>query len=91
MVRRGLLAGSLSIAAIVLTAWVLGALPRASSTPEASLTSGGVVKSSGEPSECIQVHGHWTIEVLDPYGTHVSHHEFETILHPSPTGAWQTF
>src|SRR5258707_12036610 len=32
--------------------------------------------------EGIKVHGHWTIEVLNPDGTLVTHREFENSLHP---------
>ena len=78
--RRGLLAGSLSIAAIVLAVWAFGVLPGASRTPNASLTPDAVDESSSESSEGIQVHGHWTIEVLDPGGKLVSRHEFDNDL-----------
>lgn len=33
--------------------------------------------SAGMPSEGIQVHGHWTIDVKNPDGSLASHHEFE--------------
>lgn len=35
------------------------------------------------PSEGIKVHGHWTIDVRNPDGTLVSHHEFENAIVPS--------
>jgi len=37
-------------------------------------------KSGGGPQEGIKVHGHWSIEVRDPDGSLVSHHEFENAL-----------
>ena len=37
---------------------------------------------SGGSGEGIQVHGHWTIEIREPNGTLVSHHEFENALTP---------
>jgi hypothetical protein len=35
---------------------------------------------SSHPSEEIRVHGHWTINVLNPDGSLSSHHEFENAL-----------
>lgn len=44
-----------------------------------------VAASPGGPQEGIQVHGSWTIEVLEPDGQPVSRHEFENSL--TSTGA----
>ncbi len=41
--------------------------------------------SQGGPSEGIQIHGHWVIEVLDLDGSLVSHREFENAM--TSTGA----
>jgi hypothetical protein len=46
--------------------------------------SAAVLESGAKPSrgsgEGVRVHGHWTIEVLNPDGTLVTHHEFENSL-----------
>jgi len=39
--------------------------------------------SAGMPSEGIQVHGHWTIDVKNPDGSLASHNEFENALEPT--------
>ena len=60
---------SSAVAAVALLALVLGGQPparAASDTPR-----------PGGPSEGIKVHGHWTIDILNPDGSLVSHHEFE--------------
>lgn len=36
--------------------------------------------STGGPKEGIKVHGHWTIDIRNPDGKLVSHHEFENAL-----------
>lgn len=51
----------------------------------APLAQGGL-PSGGGVDEGIQVHGHWTLEVRDPDGSLVSHHEFDNAL----TGGRQT-
>ena len=38
------------------------------------------IGNTANPSEGIQVHGHWTIEIRDPDGTLVSHREFDNAL-----------
>lgn len=47
---------------------------------ETGADSGAVETDTGNPSEGIQVHGHWTIEVRDPDGTVASRREFENAL-----------
>jgi hypothetical protein len=37
-------------------------------------------QASGGPQEGIRVHGHWSIDILNPDGSLVSHHEFENAL-----------
>ena len=58
------------IVALALALWSGGG--GASLTPLAS--------APGGPSEGIQVHGHWTIEVTEPDGTLASRREFENAL-----------
>ena len=43
-------------------------------------------ESNGGPKEGIKVHGHWTIDVRQPNGTLVGHHEFENDLQPGVDG-----
>ena len=38
------------------------------------------------PQEGIKVHGHWVIDIRQPDGTLVSHHEFENALQPDARG-----
>jgi len=57
--------------------------------------------SAGGPNEAVQVHGHWTIDVMNPDGTLASHSEFENALaggeyflsgilaHKSTVGPWE--
>jgi hypothetical protein len=41
---------------------------------------GAAEPGPGAPADGIKVHGHWTIEVRNPDGSLVSHHEFENAL-----------
>lgn len=40
-------------------------------------------RTSGRQRLAITVHGHWTIDVYDPDGGRVSHHEFRNALQPA--------
>jgi|SRR5688572_9286089 len=44
---------------------------------------GAAEPGHGAPADGIKVHGHWTIEVRNPDGSLVSHHEFENALMPA--------
>jgi hypothetical protein len=56
-------------AAAAMLALVLGSPPAA--------RAGSDTPPAGGPSEGIKVHGRWTIDILNPDGSLVSHHEFE--------------
>jgi hypothetical protein len=61
-----------AVAAAAILAIVLGSQPVA--------RAGSDTPPAGGPSEAIKVHGHWTIDILNPDGSLVSHHEFENAL-----------
>lgn len=71
--------------------------------PRQQLTR-STVDQPGGPTQGIQVHGHWTIDVLEPDGKLVNHVEFDNALvtsgeeflsqilaHDSSVGAWVIF
>jgi hypothetical protein len=68
----------------------LASAPTKGESEEAETTSRqnavGETTSRGGPHEGIKVHGHWTIEVLNPDGTVASHGEFENSLQPTGAG-----
>ena len=51
-----------------------GSQPQSTQSIQASLAP------AGAPSEGVQVHGHWTIDVRNPDGSLVNHQEFENSL-----------
>jgi hypothetical protein len=91
--RRGLLVGVLAI--VFLRPDIIHAQSSAQKTAQIHSsalpkgTAGGVARADTTqqasqvgkaPSEGIQVHGHWTIDVKNPDGTVVTHKEFENSL-----------
>jgi hypothetical protein len=73
--RKWYAAAAVVIVAAVALGLVLGLTgggqKQSTESSQASLASAGV------PSEGIQVHGHWTIDVKNPDGSLASHYEFE--------------
>jgi len=49
-------------------------------TASARATLPGGVSNAGGPSEGLQIHGHWVIEVRDPDGTLASRQEFDNAI-----------
>ncbi len=82
---------SLIVRALLIVALVFGLAPLAEAQTlaakgkpvAAKAKSPATAKPSGAQHEGIKVHGHWIIEVRNPDGTLVSHHEFENALDPS--------
>ena len=62
---------SFVVAALAMAGLVLGIAPAARAVTADTETG---------PREGIKVHGHWTIDVLNPDGALVTHHEFENAL-----------
>jgi hypothetical protein len=56
----------------------------ASAMPDLKLAQSSSAALHGRPTEGIKVHGHWIIDIRNPDGNLVAHHEFENALVPSP-------
>jgi hypothetical protein len=70
-----LAAGFIAVAAVALLL-ALVVIPGSAAAPDNDLTAAVPAGSSGG----ITVHGHWTMDVLDPDGSLVEHREFENSL-----------
>jgi hypothetical protein len=78
MTRRKVYALVSGIAAIAAVALLLAfvVIPGSSTGTESTT----VAATPGSPSEGITVHGHWTVDVLNPDGSLAEHREFENAL-----------
>ena len=66
---------------VVVTAVTLGLVfGFTSGQPQSTQGTLASLQSAEGPKEGIQVHGHWTIDVLNPDGTLAEHREFENAL-----------
>jgi hypothetical protein len=84
MGRKKVYAMIASIVAVAAVALLLGfvVIPGSSTSTETAT----VAATSGSPSEGITVHGHWTVDVLNPDGTLAEHREFENSIAPEGQG-----